>query len=249
MPKLFCVSDIHGFYDEFKSALDAAGFDQDNPEHWLISCGDHFDRGSKPKEVLCFLNSLERKVLIRGNHEDLLEQLIDRCYPMDYDKRNRTSDTVFDLSTLPHQPRYFREACAEIEPMVLRFTSQTVDSFETQNYVFVHGWLPVRDGVVAYPHAFAYEWDQARWRNGIDCALHGLTIDKTVVCGHWHCSYGHAKMEDKPEFGYGADFSPFYANGIIAIDGCTAASGVVNVVVIEDEFLPKPSNPKNDVIY
>ena len=65
MPKLFCVSDIHGFYDEFKSALDTAGFDTDNPEHWLISCGDHFDRGSQPKEVLRFLNSLERKVLIR----------------------------------------------------------------------------------------------------------------------------------------------------------------------------------------
>lgn len=76
-----------------------------------------------------------------------------------------------------------------------------------------------------------------------------MTIDKTVVCGHWHCSYGHAKMEDKPEFGYGADFSPFYANGVLAIDGCTAASGIVNVVVIEDEFLPKPSNPKNNVIY
>lgn len=55
MPKLFCVSDIHGFYDEFKSALDTAGFDKDNPEHWLISCGDHFDRGSKPKEVLRFV--------------------------------------------------------------------------------------------------------------------------------------------------------------------------------------------------
>lgn len=237
MPKLFCVSDIHGFYDEFKSALDSAGFDKNNPEHWLISCGDNFDRGAQPKEVMRFLNSLERKVLIRGNHEELLESLIERGYPMNHDKHNRTTDTVFGLSTFPHKPYYFQEACAEIEPMVFRFTSQMVNSFETQNYVFVHGWLPTRGGAVAYPNAFACEWDQARWQNGIACARRGLTIDKTVVCGHWHCSYGHAEVDGKPEFGDGADFSPFYAPGIIAIDGCTAVTGVVNIVVLDDKFL------------
>ena len=37
MPKLFVVSDIHGFYDEMMNALDEAGFDPSNEEHWLIS--------------------------------------------------------------------------------------------------------------------------------------------------------------------------------------------------------------------
>lgn len=78
MPKLFCVSDIHGFYDELQVALDTTGFDKNNPEHWLISCGDNLDRGSQPRQVINFLNGLERKVLIRGNHEDLLEKCIER---------------------------------------------------------------------------------------------------------------------------------------------------------------------------
>ena len=30
------------------------------------------------------------------------------------------------------------------------------------------------------------------------------------------------------------DFSPFYSEGIIAIDACTAVSGRVNCIVIED---------------
>ena len=70
--------------------------------------------------------------------------------------------------------------------------------------------------------------------------MHTLTgvmeKDKTIVCGHWHCSWGHCRLEGKcSEFGKDSDFSPFYADGIIAIDGCTAYSGRVNCIVLEDE--------------
>ena len=58
---------------------------------------------------------------------------------------------------------------------------------------------------------------------------------KTIVCGHWHTSYGHSKFEGKgTEFGKDADFSPYIAPGIIALDACTARSGIVNYIVIED---------------
>ena len=50
--KLFCVSDIHGYFDEFKAALDAVGFDSANESHWLIGCGDYFDRGRQPLAVM-----------------------------------------------------------------------------------------------------------------------------------------------------------------------------------------------------
>ena len=39
---------------------------------------------------------------------------------------------------------------------------------------------------------------------------------------------------DGDEFGENADHSPYYANGIIAIDACTAHSGQVNCLVIDD---------------
>lgn len=78
------------------------------------------------------------------------------------------------------------------------------------------------------------QWNRARWFNGMDAAQ---TADenKTIVCGHWHTSYGHSKYEHKgTEFGEDADFSPYYGPGIIAIDACTAFSGKVNCLVIED---------------
>ena len=55
MKKYFVTSDIHGFYNEFISALDRSGFNIDNPDHILIICGDIFDRGSETLDVFNFL--------------------------------------------------------------------------------------------------------------------------------------------------------------------------------------------------
>ncbi len=82
------------------------------------------------------------------------------------------------------------------------------------------------------PEQFA----MARWTNGIEAAHYGMTEPgKTIVCGHWHCSFGHANYEGACcEFGEDADFSPYYSDGIIALDACTAVSKKVNCIVIED---------------
>ena len=73
--------------------------------------------------------------------------------------------------------------------------------------------------------------------SGPDAAKAGVLEEgKTIVCGHWHCSYGHSNFEGKgSEFGEDADFSPYYANGIIALDACTGHSGRGNMIVLEDE--------------
>lgn len=78
-------------------------------------------------------------------------------------------------------------------------------------------------------------WEKANLTIYEAAAYSGIGADKTIVCGHWHTSYGHSKYEHKgTEFGEDADFSPYYGPGIIAIDACTAFSGKVNCLVIED---------------
>ncbi|MBQ8287714.1 MAG: metallophosphoesterase [Clostridia bacterium] len=76
MYKLFVVSDIHGHATLMKQALTDAGFNPQDPSHLFICCGDCFDRGSENRAVLEYIQSLPRKVLIRGNHEDLLAQVL-----------------------------------------------------------------------------------------------------------------------------------------------------------------------------
>lgn len=263
MHKFFVVSDIHGFYDELMTALDKAGFDPNNENHWLITCGDHFDRGKQPFEVMNYLSNLPRKVLVKGNHESLFDELCERGYPGSHDYSNGTFDTVCELGGAG-EGNDFDTCCMVAWQRVKSFFNSMVDYFETKNYIFVHGWIPVtcKDNLPMYyrrnrmfefapswRYAHHSDWEQARWLNGIDMARKGLgEPGKTIVVGHWHCSYGHyinalkdavASNTDLmvEEFGPTAIWAPYYGNGVIAIDRCTVHTGEVNVLVLEDEFL------------
>ena len=93
-----------------------------------------------------------------------------------------------------------------------------------KSYSYITSWREA-DGV---------QWEKARWFNGIDAAQ-TADEEKTIICGHWHTSYGHRKYENKgSEFGDDADFTPYYGPGVIGIDACTAHSGMVNCLVIDD---------------
>ena len=83
--KYFVISDVHSYYYEMIDALNKAGFDPLNENHTLISLGDITDRGVWPNEVINYLMSLDRKILIRGNHEDLLEELLTIIFPVAYE--------------------------------------------------------------------------------------------------------------------------------------------------------------------
>lgn len=246
MPKFFCVSDIHGFYDELIEALNKAGFDKDNPEHYLVSCGDHFDRGPKPVEVMAYLQSLPRKFLVRGNHESLLQDLCDTGYPGSHDFQNGTYATVCEFGGAA-LGRSFEECCIITDHRTKDFLYSMVNYFETKNYIFVHSFVPLKnlDGLPMYytrnrkfeidpdwRHAHASAWEEARWGNPFELAEQGFLPDKTLVFGHW------GTYEQRPEIYEGEDFfDPIYGDGYIGIDGTTAASGQVNVLVLEDEFM------------
>ena len=232
--KLYVCSDIHGYFDEFKKALDEAGFEENNPEQLLIVCGDYFDRGKQPAEVMYYLMKLKNKVLIRGNHEDLLLECIEREYPCSHDYSNGTFDTICELGNAG-EGRPFDECCLVAEQRVRSFINQMVDYYETKNYIFVHSFIPVDTEDWRYAHSS--QWEEARWSNPFKLIKQGLLPDKALIFGHWHCSTGWAEAEGRTEFGADAKFGPFYGDGYIAIDACTAHSGQVNVITLIDELL------------
>ena len=85
--KYFVVSDIHSCFSELKKSLDRVKFDRNNPEHMLIVCGDIFDRGEEAVETFNFLYSLNKKncILIRGNHEELYLNLLEKDFPENHE--------------------------------------------------------------------------------------------------------------------------------------------------------------------
>ena len=264
MRKYFCVSDVHGFYDKMIEALDNNGFDKDNPDHIFVSCGDLLDRGNQPMQCLSFVNQLpaDRKILILGNHETLMDDMLKRGEPEQHDYHNGTLLTVFDSyqllkkvtleTTLGQTFKWFSKLKAW-----KTYRSSLIDFYETNKYVFVHGWIPCNrnDPVKYHTKGVKYtfnedwkngDWDSARWLNGMDAWHQGVRIPgKTIVCGHWHASFGNSKYHnDGVEFPdkyntdlkqHYANFSPFIDDGIMAIDACTVLSHKVNCVVLEGE--------------
>lgn len=256
MKKYFIVADVHGFYDILEKALAEKGYDRENPDHIFVSLGDLFDRGSQPKKCLEFVMSLpaDRRILIRGNHEDLMEKAIARKSFAAVDWHNGTALTAYALSP------YFSLLGDASEEDILRgmkkcqvyndYIQAIVPYYEGVSFVFVHGWIPRaydKDGKSAFdPQWRKGDWDSAVWLNGMEMWNDGVVIpDKTIFCGHWHTSWGHHKLRgSSPEWDnpystnpahQKADFSPFIDKGIVALDACTAYSHKMNCYVLEEE--------------
>ena len=238
--RYYVCSDVHGFYTLFIDALKKAGYFDDTEPHKLLLLGDVMDRGKEAIEIQNFiLEQMEHDtvILIRGNHEDLFVDMIElrKGRTNFVDIWNGTSDTLDQLTgNTPKVPEL-----TEI-PLYKTIIPAMRNFYETSHYIFVHGYLPGLDCSDGYMiaedwrNASARAWSQARWVNGIDASLTACP-EKTVVCGHWHSSYGHALFENKgSEFQEDADFSPYFGKNLIAIDACTAHSRIVNCLVLED---------------
>ena len=252
--KYYVISDIHGFYDEMIEALNEKGFFSDTEPHKLIICGDLLDRGTQINEITNFVIDLMKKnevILIRGNHEDLLIDLVDKIYdylpdPSVYHHgQNGTYKTALSLAKMKKtdveiNPEAFRNRVL-CTPFARKIMENMIDYYETDNYIFVHGWIPctaikIRGKETTYYYkknwreATKEEWESARWYNGMAAHHFGVREEnKTIVCGHFHSNWGHSIFEGKED-----DFSPFYREGIIAIDGSTVYTKKVNCIVVED---------------
>lgn len=257
MKTLFVVADVHGFFKEMCHALAAVGFDIHNDNHIFVSCGDLLDRGKEPIACLHFVNMLpeHRKILIMGNHEELMVKAIRTGYFNFADKHNGTDDTVYRVTGI-RPGDTINPAAAERTALMSMMANEDWDKYihscinyyETDKYIFVHGYVPIQndgDKILVDPDwqdDFA-NWEQARWLNGMSMWKMGARIPgKTIVCGHWHSSYGHARFHDicrefdKDENGVlKSVHTPFYEDGLIAMDACTVYSGFVNCIKIEVE--------------
>ena len=261
--KYYVVADPHGYFSELKEALTEKGFFEDKKPHKLVICGDLLDRGSEALKMQTFVLDLlkgDEAILIRGNHEDLLVDLVENAEKWmtsnvmtTHHWSNGTVDSVLqltgkDLTSSILYPEGFALK-AKNTPFYKTILPAMRDYYETKKYIFVHGWIPC--GVLGYgislTDIYFYEgdwrnqseekWNKARWFNGMAAASKNvIEPGKTIVCGHWHCSFGHSALEGNcQEFGSDADFSPYYGNGIIALDACTAYSGKINCIILEDE--------------
>lgn len=235
--KLFVVSDVHGHFTALSDALARAGFDSTNEEHIFVSCGDLFDRGGENARVYGFVRSLERKILMRGNHEDILREALE-CGRLTEDaKSNGTDITVFELLGVDAvgedesiSPKY-----AEKSAEIIEFIDSMLNYCEVGKYIFTHGWLPhVFEGGYRpaidpnWRDADEKTWKKSHWSQWQQFYRAGALVEgKVIVCGHRPARLGYWYDESRTN----DDDSPFFGKGMIAIDAYTVKSKRVNVLV------------------
>lgn len=260
----FIVADVHSFYDELMKALTDAGW-TNSEDQCFVSLGDLCDRGPDTIKCLQFVNSLpdNRKILVRGNHEDLMQVAIARRIFYIHDIYNGTVKSAEHIA-LHEGVKIKEQGLSEVddEEILLAvknsslwndYVNKTVDFAEVGSNIFVHGWIPCSDTPkkdkweviigkkykkVPNWRSESADWSGARWINGMQAWEDGAKIrGKTIWCGHWHTSWGHAFLHGNgvefPKNGEKAHFSPFIDKGIVAMDACTAFSHKVNCIMIE----------------
>ena len=246
MKTYFISSDIHSFYDKWMGALKESGFEIDNPNHIVVVIGDLFDRG--PQSVGCYnfakeLNDLNKLIYIRGNHEDLLFDCVNELQQTGgcaspHHWSNGTVDTIKQLKEF-----------GLLEDVLYFIKDNAINYYELGDYVFAHAGLPLKlvyeDGkpiLVINKEASEEEFKKHRWDNPIENLKKGeLPSNKTMVVGHWHCSalwhylypdkYGDFDSDDLLD----ENFNICKTNNLIMIDACTAYSGKVNVLKVNEK--------------
>lgn len=239
--RLFVVSDIHGYCTLLTQALAEAGFDENDEDHLFVFCGDLFDRGRENRKVYDYVRQLKHKILIRGNHDERLAEIIRDGRANIYDLRNGVKTTLeefFGPGAVDDDGRLSVGENSEMAEELLSFIGGMGDYYETEHYVFTHGWLPLQPECnVSYIREDWRGADNAAWHYArfLEWQLLYSTParlpGKTIVCGHRPTQFAHFfdPRRDRTDSGV------FYGSGMIAIDAGTVRSGRVNVLVLEEE--------------
>lgn len=246
--KIFACSDIHSAYTPWVQALKKAGFDENNPEHIIIVCGDLLDRMNETAETLEFALSLIRKgrlIYIKGNHDILMQEMLNRGYAEWHDKHNGTQKSYYQLLNAHADQMDGRSPDKIVMAALLPLYDKMVNYFETKNYIFVHSWIPLNPkGFNTYTYredwrnATDEEFELATWGNPFEMAKQGLNqTGKVLIFGHFHTSYQWSKDGKCSEFGNDAIFDPYFGKDFIALDACTVHTNKVNVITLEDELI------------
>lgn len=204
--RYFCVSDIHSDCTDLRQALKRAGFNPKNKNHTLIVIGDVFDRMPETIEVYRFLSSIPKKrcILVRGNHELLFLDLLNKSYPESFDFSNGTVNTLCQIAGYAVADLHcgnvsWKEivACVNSSKILAWLKSkQWVNYFELGPYIFAHSFIPVKlkerykqdiwyyapselpgsafEYLEDWRNAVDYAWEDATWGDPIDRYKAGL---------------------------------------------------------------------------
>lgn len=253
--KYFCCSDIHGDYEALMRAIIKYDYNPNDKNHQLIICGDCFGRAQTDYDgslnTYSYLTSTihaNKPIILYGNHEDILLNIIRRKQLSYTDIINGENKTLVSLSGVRDftTTEYNDEMLVdEIEKRlnISKWINKLSFYYETKTHIFVHGWFPkgylthlIEKNDWEFPRE---NWIEASWSqtpvevdNYIYRCKCGQKLNKTIVFGHWHAADFHELYngeEDKDDIWVDTE------HGLVALDCCAARSHNIEMYVFEEE--------------
>ncbi len=222
--KYFIFTDLHNFFTIFKERIKECGFDENNKNHFLVICGDAFNKGKEAKEMYYYLKKVEKKLIyIKGNHEEALIKALEEKHLNKFIIEHSILDTICQLSDMTKEEAMenFQKACEKVyEIGFFDFLNRKlIDIFELGDFIFVHGYL-AKDG----------NYDKARWLCGYKYFLEETEkLNKICVFGHMRHEVFQTIDDNKPIF-----LENKNGDKAICLDAYTALCKKMNVLIINN---------------
>jgi serine/threonine protein phosphatase 1 len=174
MQRYFAIGDIHGCLDKLRALMDLIPIDGANDT--VIFMGDYIDRGPDSKQVVDYVLQLRKKqeriVCLRGNHEYMFLNYLDRREESIF-LGNGGRSTLDSYGVQPDDV----DRKTKVPPEHLEFFRTLLPFYETEKYLFVHAG--VRPGIAM---EIQDPYDLIWIRHEFFQSDHGMK--KTVVFGH-----------------------------------------------------------------
>lgn len=200
--KYVFVSDIHGCYTKLIEALSEVNFDKHKDT--IVSLGDAFDRGPDSKKVLEFLMGCPNRILVWGNHDLRLQELVYGASVHLNDFFNgvhktflsfTNEDTSLDIKDVSHHKfeglvlkLKNNPECGETFVLLKKYFDECCFAVELDTVIGTHAWLPRPYELPKeyWKEATPNEWIDATWSEVPWLAAAGCFADKQLIVGHWH---------------------------------------------------------------
>ena len=248
----FVFADPHGNYEALITAITEMGYDASNQQHQLIGCGDYFGRAARSNsdcvniwQYLTSPHHANKPICIRGNHESILIDAIERRQLTETDIYNGEHNTFASfLGRYPNQVK--RDCYLQFDAAKVMINIGFYDwlkslpwYFETEHCIFTHGFVPLQWFGKKWKLSGLedWEWNTASWARTPDyISILDQThtkVDKTVVFGHWRAKELNERFAGKWEELDG-DIYVDKERNLIGLDTTTVLSYRVGCIVIED---------------
>lgn len=263
MKKFFILSDEHGNFKAIQEALWEAEYDENNPEHFLVSAGDCFDRGDDSAEIYMYYKRLcdeGKMIALEGNHNEFLADFLAcrnyrKCYfnyvnnGLRYTIDSFLGQTcAWDMYVMYHTvegEEYSNEKMWKLWEEFVQYASKEINCTYAELFWWVSSrpkYLELKNSIITHGMIDcsggdwknpALGWKKCEWASPEEAASMENNTGKHIYVGHINADMIREYYGEKPQ---NNDTYTRPSGDVTYLDACTILTGKVNIVCIEDDF-------------